>query len=695
MENGKLPKERILVVDDAEINRSILADMLSEEFEVLEAENGVEAIVLMQKYGELISLVLLDIVMPQMDGFDVLSMMNRNSWIEHTPVIIIAPEAIPTYMDKAYALGVTDFINRPFDARVVYRRVKNTILLYAKQKRLMNMLAAQTYEKEKNSVRMIEILSNIVEFRNGENSQHVIHIHTLTEMLLRRLVQKTNRYHLSQDDIVLISTASALHDIGKVTVPQEILNKPGPLDQEEFAIMRCHAQRGADMLEMVPMWQREPLLRTAYEICRWHHERYDGGGYPDGLSGEDIPISAQVVAMADVYDALVSKRAHKEPLSHQETMDMICHGQCGAFQPLLVECLMDIGDQIPTELEQAERYAMSPADLTGMSRSASQQGELPASLRTLNLLEHERVKYQFYASMSREIHFEFDAFLQVFTLSDWGAKELGIPAVMGNPLKEMRSRFLIAKEDMQIIVDKLHASTPEDPVVEHVCPIRFLDRPRWSKVICRSMWSGEEEPQYTGAIGKLLDVDDERTRMKELEKIATRDPLTGLLNHATAQKRVGEILTMAPAGKHYALAILDLDFFKEANDKRGHLFGDGVLKFVAKRMKECIRSDDLAARVGGDEFLIFMECAGDGEKQMERVLGSLTGEYEDFFISISMGVAVTGRDATDYQALFQCADCALYMAKRQGRNRYCFYDDTMENTLSVLSPIESEERVAE
>lgn len=694
MENTKLFKERVLVVDDAEINRSILADMLSEEFEVLEAENGVEAIVLLQKYGEQIALVLLDIVMPQMDGFDVLRLMNRDGWIENTPVIIISSEYIPAYMDKAYEMGASDYINRPFDARVVYRRVKNTILLYAKQKRLTNMMAAQMHEKEKNSVRMIEILSNIVEFRNGENSQHVLHIHTLTDMLLRRLVQKTNQYHLSQEDIMLISTASALHDIGKITIPQEILNKPGPLDQEEFSIMRQHAQKGADMLEMIPMWQQEPLLRTAHEICRWHHERYDGRGYPDGLAGEEIPISAQVVGLADVYDALVSKRAHKEPLSHRETLAMICDNQCGAFQPLLVECLLDIGDQIPKELEQAGGHASSATGLTGMGLSSSQSGELPASLRTLNLLEHERVKYQFYASMSREIHFEYDAFLQVFTLSEWGAKELGIPAVMGNPMTEVKSRFLIAKEDLQLIVEKLRKSTPEEPVVEHLCPIRFADRPRWSKVICRSMWSGEEKPRYTGAIGKLLDVDDERNRMNELEKIATRDPLTGLLNHANAQKRIGEILATS-ADRKYVLAILDLDFFKEANDKRGHLFGDGVLKYVAKRMQESIRSADLAARVGGDEFLIFMECANDREKQMERILRSLTGKYEDFVISISMGVAVTGQDATDYQELFQCADCALYMAKRQGRNRCCFYDNTMENTLSVLSPIESEERVAE
>ena len=688
MDHDKLPRETVLVVDDAEINRSILSDMLLEEFDILEAENGVEAVDILQNHNEKIDLVLLDIVMPQMDGFDVLALMNKNNWIESTPVIIISSETVPAYMERAYELGATDYINRPFEAQVVHRRVKNTILLYAKQKQMMNMMAAQIDEKEKNSVRMIEILSNIVEFRNWENSQHVLHIHVLTELLLRRLIQKTNAYGLSQQDIALISSASALHDIGKITIPQEILNKPGPLTQTEYTIVREHAQNGAAILEKLPFWNADPLITVAYQICRWHHERYDGKGYPDGLAGDDIPIAAQIVALADVYDALVSRRAHKEPNTHQEAVQMICDGQCGAFQPLLLECLRDISDHIPQQLEKASRHAQAPQGLS--DHKLARNGELMASLRTLNLLEHERVKYQFYASMSREIHFEYDHLLQLLTFSAWGAQELGIREMMGNPLTEEICAQRIAKKDLQAIVDMLRSTTPAEPVVEYICPIQFRDRSRWAKVVCRSMWSGEEPPEYTGAIGKILDVDDERSRMEELEKIATRDPLTGLLNHANAQKRIGAMLP-ATRGKTYALAILDLDFFKEANDKRGHLFGDGVLKFVAKKMQESIRSTDLAARVGGDEFLIFMECGKDMKKQADRILRSLSGEYEDFPLSISMGVAITAQSDSSYEELFQCADRALYTAKRTGRNRYCFYDDTMENTLSVISPIDSDE----
>ena len=296
-------KQKILIADDSEMNRSILADMLGDDYDIIEAENGKEAVALLQKQAAQIDLVLLDIVMPEMDGFGVLREMNDFRWIENTPVIMISAESAPARVQQAYELGITDFISRPFDAVVVHHRVVNTLLLYAKQKKLMNMVADQVLEKEKQSALMIDILSHIVEFRNGESGQHVLHIRTLTELMLKHINQMTDRYNFSKSDIALISTAAAIHDVGKIAIPGEILNKPGRLTNEEFAVMKTHSQVGASMLEALPVHKDEPLVRRAYEICRWHHERYDGRGYPDGLKGDEIPISAQVVALADVYDA--------------------------------------------------------------------------------------------------------------------------------------------------------------------------------------------------------------------------------------------------------------------------------------------------------------------------------------------------------------------------------------------------------
>ena len=355
-------KETILIVDDSALNRMVLIEILGKEnYTFLEAENGQQAVELLGWHPE-VDLLLLDITMPEIDGFGVLEAMNQYHWIEETPVIMISAEDGYTFVERAYDLGASDYITRPFDARVVCRRVSNTLMLYAKQKRLVQMVAEQVYEKEKVSNTMISILSHIVEFRNNESGLHVVHIRTITELLLRRLREKTDRYPLTEADISLISTASALHDIGKINVPEEILNKPGRLTKEEFEIIKTHSAVGEHMLRQIPFNQNEPLVKIAREICRWHHERWDGRGYPDGLTGDEIPISAQVVSLADVYDALTSERCYKAAFDHETALNMIVNGECGAFNPLLLECLMDGADQIKQAMQETEEEKQKDAE---------------------------------------------------------------------------------------------------------------------------------------------------------------------------------------------------------------------------------------------------------------------------------------------------------------------------------------------
>ena len=339
-------KQQILIVDDSEMNREILTEMLQDDFRILEAENGEEALKMLKQYDTGISLMLLDIVMPVMNGFEVLAAMAREHWMDDIPVIMISSEGSEDYIRRAYEMGIADYIRRPFDAKIVYQRVFNTIKLYAKQRRLISLVADQIYEKEKNNRMMVGILSQIVEFRNGESGPHVLHIQTLTRLLLERLVQKTGQYGLSWSEQYMISMASALHDIGKIGIDEKILNKSGKLTKEEFDIMKTHTLIGATMLENLKMYQGEILLEVAYQICRWHHERYDGKGYPDGLVGEEIPISAQVVSLADAYDALISDRVYKKAYSHEQAVKMILNGECGAFNPVLLECLTDIQDHL-------------------------------------------------------------------------------------------------------------------------------------------------------------------------------------------------------------------------------------------------------------------------------------------------------------------------------------------------------------
>lgn len=350
--NGsKAYKYRILVVDDSEMNREILSEILSEEYDIIEADSGDTCIDMLRKYETGISLVLLDIVMPGMDGFGVLNYMNRHHYLEDIPVIMISSEDSVEIVRRAYEMGVSDYINRPFDAGVVHRRVYNTIKLYAKQRRLITLITNQVYEKEKNNRMMVGILSQIVEFRNGESGSHVLNINIFTGMLLESLVQKTDKYNITWSERLLITTASALHDIGKIGIDDKILNKPGRLTDEEFKIMQNHTIIGASILENMGSYQDEELMKVAYQICRWHHERYDGKGYPDGLKGDEIPISAQVVSLADVYDALVSERVYKKAYSHEKAIEMIINGECGCFNPILLECLLDIQDRIKRKMK--------------------------------------------------------------------------------------------------------------------------------------------------------------------------------------------------------------------------------------------------------------------------------------------------------------------------------------------------------
>ena len=345
-------KSKILLVDDSKMNRMMLTEILGDSYHILEAENGRECLETLQAEAGNIALVLLDINMPVMDGFEVLKAMNANHTIEDTPVIMISSEDSDAAIRRSYELGASDYVNRPFDARIVYRRVTNTIKLYAKQRRLVQMVSDQIRARENNTDMLVGVLSHIVEFRNGESGLHVRHIRIITELLLRRLLEISSRYSITAEQQDMIPLASALHDIGKIGIDEKILNKPGKLTPEEFEVMKTHSMLGAKMLHDLDDFAEQPLLQTAYEIARWHHERWDGRGYPDGLKGDEIPISAQLVSLADVYDALTSERCYKKAFSHERAVQMIQNGECGAFNPLLLQCLTNIQSDLKVELQK-------------------------------------------------------------------------------------------------------------------------------------------------------------------------------------------------------------------------------------------------------------------------------------------------------------------------------------------------------
>lgn len=413
-------KQKILIVDDSEMNRAILTGILDDGYDFLEAENGLQALDVLRAHRD-ISLVLLDIVMPELDGFGVLSVMGEQHWIDQTPVIMISAESDSMLVERAYQLGATDYISRPFDKSVVRRRVINTLMLYGKQKHLMRMITEQVYRREKSNRLMTGILSHIVEFRNAESGPHVQHIQTVSELLLRQLARKTDRYALTEDDIALISTASALHDIGKISIPDSILNKPGKLTAEEFEVVKTHAAVGASILQNLPMTQDEPLIQVAYQICRWHHERYDGHGYPDGLVGDQIPITAQVVSLADVYDALTGERCYKKAYPHETAVRMIQNGECGVFNPLLIECLLDIQDQLQREIgtpPEARNFSLAAQRI---SDHMVREDDLPFENNLQYRLAYEREKQTFFAPFAGGLQFDYNIRQDKASVSDYTA----------------------------------------------------------------------------------------------------------------------------------------------------------------------------------------------------------------------------------------------------------------------------------
>ena len=514
-----ITKQKILIADDSEMNRELLAAILEEEYDIIQANDGVQAVDCFQRHAEEISLLLLDIVMPHMDGFEVLSYMNKEHWIDAIPVVIISSENSPIYIKRGYDLGATDFIEKPFDANMVLRRSANAILLGAKQRRMTSIVSNQIYEREKSSKLMINILSHIVEFRNGESGLHVLHIQTITEMLLRQLVQKeNNRYALSKEQIRMITTASALHDIGKISIPDEILNKPGRLTAEEFAVIKGHSMAGANMLSELPLDQKEePLVKTAYEICRWHHERYDGGGYPDGLKGEEIPVSAQVVALADVYDALTSERCYKDAYSHEKAIEMILAGQCGAFNPLMLECFLDISSSLKKKMGYKSKERYEQTDLSDIA-SRFHDFEMDSSEKIVQQLEFERMRYNFLAEGSRNIVFTYTISPPLLTFNQAGCKRSGITEPSFSPLQSGVLKDLVEEQSLKRLIRKITQATRETPDVVSNLLLTDGKNPCHYRCQCRVIWTDGAEKGYTGIVGKLTDITDDYMVMENVRE---------------------------------------------------------------------------------------------------------------------------------------------------------------------------------
>lgn len=483
-------KSTILIVDDSQLNRLVLYELLNDQYNVIEATNGVDALNIIKEQDARIDLVLLDIIMPGVDGYEVLEEMNRLHFIDYIPVIMISSEGASSAVERAYELGATDYITRPFEKYIIMRRISNTIRLYQKQKKLLNLVEDQVQQRVDNNSMLIKVLANIVEFRNGESGLHVQHIQSLTKMLLMYLIQKTDQYQIDEYHVLLISTASALHDIGKISIDDKILNKPGRLTVEEFEIIKGHSLIGANMIQQIPSYKNDAMLRYAYYICRWHHERYDGRGYPDGLTGEEIPIWAQVVALADVYDALTSERCYKKAYSHKQAMEMILNGQCGTFNPLLLDCLCDIEEVIQRELEND--YVRVDGQVVSKITDEIVENQLTKDISQIESKSHLPIEQQL------GITFKYDLADDTVYISSRGAASLGLDQVIVHPAQYDQS--FLTKSNIKKLVSKLRQTDSLHTTVEMKFQLEFNHTKNWYKIHADSLW---ENQQYAGVIGNI------------------------------------------------------------------------------------------------------------------------------------------------------------------------------------------------
>ena len=347
-------RDTILIVDDMEINRVILRGVFETDYNLLEAENGRQAMVLLKQYHGRIAAVLLDLVMPVKDGFEVLKEIGQNGMIREFPVVVITAEDSVENEVQVFDMGASEIIMKPFEPHVVKRRVQNIVELNLHRLNQEELIEEQAARLRESNSAMIDALSSIIEYRSAETGQHIRRIRTFTKALLNDVASSYPEYGLEQSEIQMIVSASSMHDIGKIAIPDAILNKPGRLTKEEFDIMKTHSVKGCEILAGLDRMSDRQYLKYAYNICRYHHERWDGKGYPDGLRGDSIPIYAQVVGIADCYDALTTDRVYKKAIAPEKAFTMILNGECGTFSPKLLECLKNVKAVFA---EYSEKYA--------------------------------------------------------------------------------------------------------------------------------------------------------------------------------------------------------------------------------------------------------------------------------------------------------------------------------------------------
>lgn len=478
-------KYTILIADKNIDNKSQLENLLGQSYDYLFASN-VNEVIEKFKNEQDIDLLILNTEKIDSDELRVLNYLNETNLINKLPIMLIVQYGNNALIEKAYSLGITDLILTPFNPNVVRHRVKNTIDLFNNQKKLINVVEKQIKEREETNDAMINIFSNVIELRNHESGAHTMHVQVITNLLLKELVKLTDKYKLSESDITLISSLAAMHDIGKITVPESILNKPGKLTDEEWVIMRNHTVSGYEILCNSNIDQNSKFMKYAKEIVRHHHEKFDGRGYPDHLIGDEIPISAQVVSLADCYDALTSVRCYKKAYTHDEAVAMLLNKECGEFNPILIEAFKRIESELRADLDVGLDHSLKDVSSKDLTIEVLESSNIDYDkIKLESELDNIRRKF-FDDSLNNNIWIEFDNLLHKFYYLD-GYKRI---SRVFDTFDIKNSEYNILSEiDTKRFLEKFKLVSKDNPSFELEVILNIDGRPKYHRLSCLTIWN--------------------------------------------------------------------------------------------------------------------------------------------------------------------------------------------------------------
>lgn len=668
-----LGRHIILVADTGIISHSSLLHEEEIGYELILVHNGRDVLSFLDVRFKEVAMLLSEDQLPDMSGLDLVSTVrSKENQISRIPVILFSEHVDGTLLNDSLAAGCTHVVSLPIEQSQLAAILQRVLEDAEYKTAVTERISKEIYQNENRSRLFAMVLSEAVEFKGWQGDDlYPLNSGVCIKILLEHLRKRSSVYsYLDDNTIEHISLSAILQNIGYVTIPEEILSEPGKLTPEEYEIIKTHPEAGARILEEARNSFNDKIMDTAIEIARYHHERWDGSGYPAGLKGYDIPISAQAASIAGVYATLTETRPYRKAYNHDEAIQMILRGDCGAFNPELLECLKECSEELRStpKINEYEKTLHSAVDRNVKARVRS-EGHHPAH----NELIEKR--QNFYASLSHDCVFEYQADPEEINFSEHTINKFGLPALVKDVLDNEILLDIIPAKDLKSILQRVKALRGENERIRYDVKLHFKGIDEWNRIIAGPIYSEDGRHEFLGMVGVIMNVQNEYQRISQLEQEATYDPLTKLRNRHNTQTIIEQHLNVYTED-NYCFCIMDFDDFKSINDQMGHAIGDVYLMELAMLLRHYIRKDDIVGRLGGDEFVWFFRYDKNPEEIIRRVFEKLNGSVvvdEGPLLSLSLGAVTTKQAGRDVNVLYQCADAALYEAKRTGKGIYKFF----------------------